>query len=123
MNVVSWFEIPVVDMKRAMAFYGKVLGIDLSEMPSPVPGRSMAAFPWKQDAPHASGALVHDQNSKPRPDGTIVYFQCDDVSEQLGRVEANGGKVVTPKVPIGEWGFIAHVMDSEGNRIGLASPK
>jgi predicted enzyme related to lactoylglutathione lyase len=122
MNVVSWFEIPVTDMQRAKAFYGQVLGLTLSELPSIV-GQELASFPWQQNAPHASGALVRGPSTSPRADGTIVYFQCDDLAEQLGRVEANGGKILTPKTSIGQWGFIAHVMDSEGNRIGLASAK
>ena len=124
MNVVSWFEIPVKDMNRARAFYTKVLGHTLSDLPSPIPGMEMAAFPWEQNAPHAAGALVKGEGRTPRADSVLVYFQCqEDLSRELGCVEANGGKIITPKVSIGPWGFIAHVLDSEGNRIGLASPK
>ena len=84
----------------------------------------MAAFPFEQNAPHAAGALVKGEGRTPRADSVLVYFQCqEDLSKELGRVEANGGKIVTPKVSIGPWGFVAHALDSEGNRIGLASPK
>ena len=38
-------------------------------------------------------------------------------------VQAAGGKVLMPKTPIGQHGAIAHVLDSEGNRIGLHSQK
>jgi hypothetical protein len=124
MNVVSWFEIPVKDMRRARAFYTKVLGHTLNDLPSPMPGMEMAGFPWEQNAPHAAGALVKGEGRTPHADSVLVYFQChDDLSNELGRVEANGGKILTPKVPIGPWGFVAHVLDTEGNRIGLASPK
>jgi uncharacterized protein len=124
MNVVSWFEIPVSDMPRARTFYSKVLGHTLSELPSPIPGMEMAAFPYEQNAVHASGALVKGEGRKPRADSVLVYFQCrEDLAEELGRVEASGGKILTPKTSIGPWGFIAHILDSEGNRVGLASPK
>ena len=124
MNVVSWFEIPVKDMKRARAFYTKVLGHTLNDLPSPIPGMEMAAFPWEQNAPHAAGALVKAEGRVPHADSVVVYFQChEDLAKELGRVEASGGKILTPKVSIGPWGFIAHVLDTEGNRIGLASPK
>lgn len=124
MNVVSWFEIPVKDMSRARAFYTKVLGHALGDLPSPIPGMEMAAFPFEQNAPHATGALVKGEGRTPRADSVLVYFQCgDDLATELGRVEAAGGKIVTPKTSIGPWGFIAHVLDTEGNRIGLASPK
>lgn len=124
MNVVSWFEIPVKDMSRARALYTKVFGHTLSDLPSPIPGKEMAAFPFEQNAPHASGALVKGEGRAPRPDSVLVYFQCgEDLTTEVGRVEGAGGKILTPKTPIGPWGFIAHVLDTEGNRIGLASPK
>lgn len=37
--------------------------------------------------------------------------------------EAAGGKVVQPKFPIGEHGFCALCMDTEGNMFGLHSMK
>jgi len=124
MNVVSWFEIPVMDMSRARAFYTKVLGHTLSDLPSPIPTMEMAAFPFEQNAAHASGALVRAEGRLPRADSVLVYFQCqEDLAKELGRVEGAGGKIVTPKTSIGPWGFIAHMIDSEGNRVGLASPK
>jgi len=71
-----------------------------------------------------AASLVKGEGRTPHADSVLVYFQCqDDLSNELGRVEANGGKILTPKVPIGPWGFVAHVLDTEGNRIGLASPK
>jgi uncharacterized protein len=124
MNAVSWFEIPVRDLKRARAFYTSVLGHVLQDLPSPLPGVEMAAFPWEQNATHAAGALVKGEGRVPRVDGVLVYFQCkEDLSFELLRVEANGGKILMPKVSIGPYGFIAHVLDSEGNRVGLASAK
>ena len=31
-NVICWFEIPVVDFDRAMAFYNTILSTELQEM-------------------------------------------------------------------------------------------
>jgi predicted enzyme related to lactoylglutathione lyase len=39
----------------------------------------------------------------------------------LGKVEAAGGKVLMDKISIGENGFIAFFLDTEGNRVGLHS--
>lgn len=119
MNPVNWFEIPVKDMGRAKRFYGVLFDHPMVDMPSPVPGMEMAAFQWKQGAANATGALVKSDQLSPRLDGTTVYFQCEDLDAVIGRVADAGGEVLTPKVPIGEHGFIAHVRDTEGNRIGL----
>jgi predicted enzyme related to lactoylglutathione lyase len=36
-------------------------------------------------------------------------------------VEAAGGKVLLPKMDIGESGFMAMILDTEGNSIGIHS--
>jgi predicted enzyme related to lactoylglutathione lyase len=41
----------------------------------------------------------------------------------LGRIEQAGGRTLVPKTSIGEHGFIAHFIDSEGNRVALHSMK
>lgn len=118
-NVIDWIEIPVKDMARAKRFYNSVLGKDLTDFP--MPGMEMAVFPWVRDGEFAMGSLVKSQGYKPSATGTIAYFYSEDLSNELGRVEDNGGKVLMPKTSIGENGFIAHFLDSEGNRIGLHS--
>jgi uncharacterized protein len=121
-NAVSWFEIPVVDMNRAKKFYTEVLGTTLSD--AQMPGMQMAMFQWVQNAPHAAGCLIRAEGRKPSAEATSVYFQCEDLRQELGRVEKSGGKIVTPRYSLGEWGgFAAHILDSEGNRVGLASQK
>jgi predicted enzyme related to lactoylglutathione lyase len=42
-----------------------------------------------------------------------------DLEAAMGRVSAAGGKVLLPKMSIGEYGVIAHFQDSEGNRVAL----
>ena len=51
----------------------------------------------------------------------VVYFACDDCSVEEGRAEAAGGKVLQPKMSLGEHGFCSVLMDTEGNTIGLHS--
>jgi predicted enzyme related to lactoylglutathione lyase len=55
--------------------------------------------------------------------GTIVYFPCEDCAATAARASRNGGTVQAEKKPIGEHGFIALVLDTEGNLIGLHSMK
>ena len=81
-------------------------------------------FQWVQGAPHAAGCLIKADDRKPSSEATSVYFQCEDLREELARVEKNGGKILAPRYALGEWGgFAAHILDSEGDRIGLASQK
>jgi hypothetical protein len=122
-NVVGWFEIYVSDMERARAFYNVVFGKELQ--PLPTLGEvdcEMWAFPWTEGAPGAAGALVkHALRPPARAAGTIVYFACQDVAQEASRAEAAGGKLIMPRTAIGSYGFIALVVDTEGNTVGLHS--
>ena len=122
-NAVGWFEIPVVDMERAMKFYETVLGVTLSR--NQVGEIDMAWFQMT-DGKGAAGSLVfHKEWYKPSAEGVLVYFTAysGDLANELARVEAAGGKVLMPKHPIGEHGNIALFLDTEGNRIALHSTK
>ncbi|MBM4394153.1 MAG: VOC family protein [Deltaproteobacteria bacterium] len=118
-NVANWFEIPVRDMSRAVAFYEHVCGVKLR--PNEMGPLKMAWFPWEAGAEGAPGSLVCGPGYVPSDRGSIVYLTVDDLDAALGRVEATGGKVLQPRTPIGEYGFVAHFGDCEGNRVALHS--
>jgi predicted enzyme related to lactoylglutathione lyase len=71
----------------------------------------------------SGGSLVHSDDSKPSIEGTLVYFSSEDLTTELDRVEGAGGKIVVPKTEIGEFGFFAQIIDTEGNKVGLHSMK
>jgi len=118
-NVVGWFEIPVKEMDRAKKFYSTVFEKKLTDMP--MEDLEMATFDMVEDGANSGGALVKGEETKPSSSGTLIYFSCDDIQNELSRVEKSGGKIVFPKTSIGEYGFISHIIDTEGNRIGLHS--
>lgn len=117
-NAVNWFEIPVSDIHRAVIFYSAILGIVLEAGPVSE-GYMMATFPAEDGV---SGALVSGEGYVPSSNGTTVYLNGGhDLNEVLNRVEAAGGKVIVPKIDIGESGFFAFFLDTEGNKVGLHS--
>lgn len=122
-NPFTWVEIYVEDMSRAKTLYETVFQTQLTELPmSPDFGdMRMYSFAWADGQPNISGTLVKMQDMKPGTGGTLVYFACDDCSVEESRIESAGGKVLNPKMSIGEHGFCSVVMDTEGNTIGLHS--
>lgn len=119
MNPVNWFEIPTSDLDRATTFYEAVLGTKLDRQN--IEGLPMAWFPMKPGEAGSTGALVQQESYVPSYDGSLVYLSVDDVASALDRVRSAGGKVITEKMSIGEFGFVGHFEDSEGNRVGLHS--
>jgi predicted enzyme related to lactoylglutathione lyase len=121
MNPVNWFEIPAKDLARAKAFYAHVFGVQFQHME--MGPAAMEMFPAEQGGPGAGGALIVTDGYTPSHAGTMVYFSVEDIEGTTAKAGATGGKTLVPKMSIGEFGFIAHVEDSEGNRIGLHSMK
>lgn len=120
-NPVAWFEIYVDDMPRAKAFYETLLGVTLTPLADPGDTLEMWAFPMRDGAPGASGALVRMAGVAAGGHGVIVYFGSSDCALEAGRAEAAGGKVHRPKMSVGQYGHIALLVDTEGNMVGVHS--
>jgi uncharacterized protein len=122
-NSLNWFEIPAIDLKRAMKFYGSVFGIKMELME--MGDMAAAMFPWKDGSGKANGSLTKSKMHKPsKTSGCVIYLNADpDLSKALGKVEKAGGKVTMPKTSIGPNGFMAFFIDSEGNRMAMHSNK
>lgn len=118
-HAVSWFEIPVTDFARAKAFYETVLGLSIQTMEM---GPMTMGF-LSSDPEAVGGAIVHGEGCVPSQQGTVVYLNGgDDLADKLARVEGAGGSIAVPKTDIGNgFGFFAHFIDTEGNKLGLHS--
>jgi predicted enzyme related to lactoylglutathione lyase len=115
-SAIDWFEIPSKDFSRAMKFYNTILGEPLKDMSANFNG-SYAFFPM--EFPGIGGALT----SEACTEGHLnIYLNAgDDLNRALDKVKSAGGEILMPKTAIGEYGFIAFIKDTEGNRIGLHS--
>ncbi len=117
-DALNWFEIPAADIDRAKKFYNSIFGIQLIAMQASE-GYPMGMFPFEDGV---SGAVIQGEGYTPSAEGTVVYLNGgDDLNNVLNKVEAAGGKVIMPKTDIGENGYVAYFMDTEGNRVGLHS--
>lgn len=115
-NAVVWAELPVADMDKSKAFYAAVLGnqlVDNNNGPNP-----MADLPCRE---YNSGVAGHIYPGKPAIAGTgptIHLALPDAVEDAMKRVEAAGGKVVSPVIEIPA-GRFAYCTDPDGNSIGI----
>ena len=120
-NPVGWFEIYVDDMARARKFYQDVLQVELQRLEGP--DVEMWAFPMDREGSGSSGSLVHMDGFKAGNNSVLVYFMSDDCSVEEARVVSAGGKIQKTKFSIGQYGFIALAVDTEGNMFGIHSMK
>ncbi|MBI2274742.1 MAG: VOC family protein [Bacteroidetes bacterium] len=120
-HAINWFEIPAVDFERAKKFYEAVLDISMT---LPFPDMKYALFPADMQNGEIGGGLVEEKGYEPSEKGSLVYLNGgNDLDVPLGRVEAAGGKILTPKTSLGPNGFMATFMDTEGNRVAFHSMK
>ena len=122
-NAISWFEIPATDLERAQKFYEAIFSINL--VPMDLPNIKMRMFPIDDPMNGIGGAIV-DSGGFHKPsatEGTLVYLNGNpDVQVVLDKVVSAGGSVMVPKTEISpDYGYIAVIIDTEGNRIGLHS--
>ena len=119
-NVINWFEIPVAEMDRAVAFYEPVMQVTLRR--EKMDCIEMAVFPYED--PASGGALAKLDGVKPSDQGCIIYLHTDNLAAALERVNSAGGSCVFGPLELtDDIGTIALFIDSEGNRIGLHQPK
>ena len=125
-NVLTWFEIPVTDTERAKTFYETILDI---EMVKRADGNDEAVFfPFDPNVVQATsgritGVLSKTERNSPSGNGTIVYINASPgIQTVLDKVVQAGGKIIAPKTLIPA-GYIAIIIDTEGNKIGLHAEK
>ncbi|HEX2628953.1 MAG TPA: VOC family protein [Chitinophagaceae bacterium] len=121
-NAISWFEIPASDLDRATKFYETIFGVKFNALD--LDNIKMRMFEL-EDMMGVGGAIV-DSGGFHKPsmtDGPLIYLNGNpDVQKVLDKVEAAGGKIMVPKTEISpEYGYMAVIIDTEGNRIGLHS--
>ena len=123
MHVLSWFEIPSIDINRAQTFYEDIFLVKMINMDNP--NLKMRVFPVENRQTQVSGALVcHSTFYRPAGEqGVLIYLNAgEDLAPVLGRVEKAGGHILIGKTQISDdFGYMAIIVDSEGNRIGLHS--
>lgn len=118
-NKVTHFEIPASNLKKAKEFYENI-------------------FDWKIEMWGEEGAMIFtteiDKEQNPTKPGGInggfykreskkqqpsFVIETDSIEQTLKKIEKAGGKVLTARHPIGEWGFMADFADPEGNELSL----
>jgi predicted enzyme related to lactoylglutathione lyase len=116
-TAITWFQIPAADLARAQRFYETILETPLTAVD--FAGTDIAVFPCQEGG--VAGCLA--QASHPSPHGTMVYLNVEGrLDRTLELVTAAGGRIDRPKTQLPhDIGWVADIVDSEGNLVGLHS--
>jgi hypothetical protein len=113
MPTIVHLDIPADDPERASKFYSRL-------------------FDWKIELdPEFDYYLVHTKGldgsdglgggiGKRQGDQKITaHIGVSSIDEYISKVEALGGKIITPKMPVPGWGYLVICQDTENNNFGL----
>jgi predicted enzyme related to lactoylglutathione lyase len=114
MNRVIHFEISADDVPRAVAFYKKAFGWAIEKWEGPV--EYWLVGTGKEGEPGIDGGL--GKRSDPR-ETTVNTIGVASLDEAIAKVQAAGGKVTRPRMPVPGVGWMAYCVDTEGNPFGL----
>jgi uncharacterized protein len=121
-DIIVWADIPVTDMKRAMEFYQLVTQQPVIPMPETNETVAVLGQSAEGEGPLVSADLY--LGGKPGAEGVTVYLSAmGDIDGMLARVVEAGGTVAAEKKYMGPMvGWVAFVIDTEGNRLGIQQP-
>ncbi len=109
-NTITHLEVPVTNVARAKRFYGKLFVLKFVTLDT--------GYVIFKPAKGVGGAFVPVKKVF-RGDTFVPYFEVKSVEKALLIAKRLRAKVIVPYTSIGEYGFMAHIQDSEGNVIGL----
>ncbi|MGH8807463.1 MAG: VOC family protein [Noviherbaspirillum sp.] len=114
---INWFEIPSTDFIRAVEFYEAIFDTELKVEPYGEHQLGIFTAPDRGGV----GCVVHDENCQPSENGSVMYLDAgNSIDSVLARIEPAGGSIRMGKTKLPEdMGFIAHFIDTEGNRLAL----
>lgn len=111
---VVHFEIHAEQPERAVAFYSQIFGWDIQKWEGPMPYWLVSTGP--------DGTLGINGGICQRMDPattTVNTVDVPSVDEYVAKITAHGGRIAMPKMAIPGVGWLAYLIDTEGNTFGI----
>jgi hypothetical protein len=126
-HTIVHFEIPATDVEKLKAFYEGLFGWKIFKVPMggteywliytvPTDEKGM---PLK---PGVNGGMFQKQAQQEglKP---VNYITTENIDETLEKVGKLGGKILMTKQQVPTVGWVALIVDPEGNQVGLLQPE
>jgi hypothetical protein len=120
MDKVVHFEIPADDLARAKEFYKDIFGWKIEDVPdmdytmlytTEVDDKMMVKEPGA-----INGGMWKRDKGDDKP---VLVIAVASVDEYVKKIEEKGGKILVPKMKVGDMGLYAKFSDPEGNVLGI----
>lgn len=114
MPKIVHFEINSDEPEKAVKFYEEVFGWKIKKFEG-------ADDYWMATTGHENEPGIDGGIQKKKDPGATTYIVINvpSVDDYLKKIEENGGKIVTQKMPIPGVGYAAYFTDLDGNVVGI----
>jgi uncharacterized protein len=121
---VIHFEIHAADTAKTAEFYRNVFGWEVRKWDNPeVDYWMVMTAPEGSQEPGIDGGIVGRKGPAPQGGEPVTSYvstiHVPSVDEWLKKIEAAGGTMALPKMPIPALAWLAYCKDIEGNIFGL----
>ncbi len=110
---LSHVEFRTRDLKRLQAFYDSLFGWKFK--PHGDSGYTMIDFGNDE----VQGGVAVVVGDSPLQQGASQFFTVDDIEVAEKRIKELGGRVLVPKQPAGEFGWMSYFVDPDQNVVAL----
>jgi len=122
-HTIVHFEIPADDVDRAVGFYREVFGWEIARMPGEFEYYGVKTTATDESGmpkgPGVNGGMMKRMHPGQVPTN---YIYVPDIDAHVLKVEAAGGEVILPKMPVPGHGWLSQFKDPEGNILALWQP-
>lgn len=119
-NTIVHFEIPAADVEKMKRFYEGLFGWKIERDPGPIEYWMIYTVPVDKKGialrAGVNGGMIKKESAKQKP---VNYISVESIDESIEKVKKLGGKIIMPKQEVPTVGWIATVVDPEGNQIAL----
>lgn len=124
MNSVMHFEVPADDVERAQKFYSEVFGWQMDPIPAMKYTIVRTAETDEKTHMLKSPGAINGGIMKKNADikNPVITIVTKDMDASAKMIESHGGKIIVPKIKVGDMGLSLYFKDSEGNLMGLWQP-
>lgn len=126
MNSVTHFEIPADDVGRAKKFYADVFGWtsqDVSSVGDFEYHMLMTTETDEKMMPKKTGAINGGLFPREGSEKSMVVIDVPDIKDHVEKIKSAGGKITQDVAEVGDMGWYARFVDTEGNDVGIWQSK
>lgn len=122
-HTIVHFERPANNVKKLRKFYAELFGWKIEKSRGPMDYWMIETVPVDEKMTPLRLGVNGGMYKKEHPENKPVnYISVESIEKYIEKVKALGGKIVQQKQEVPGVGWIAVVLDPEGNQIAMLQP-